>query len=774
MDHQSLWLLIFTLSAALCLLFLAFVQQKQSPVTLKVKPLTVLLLLVLVSLSSLWSFPTFSTSEVVGLHLEAFHPSFIVLPLLFLFLSMRMLTPLYSLLLAFCAGLILHYVAHQDLALVLILPALVLALSQSSAWAKHGHRSVFLRSPLLHVLVSLFALLPFVLTIESFVSLLYFQGALAPIVRQSGLIMLSLLPGAMLGGLALQALQIWMPENELLEEEAPAFAEPVAIESALDRIERLKKSDFGAEPEEFANESERALNLALQGLGTSWQQRENLLLDLLGQDFGQLSTEGYQKLVAQILELCLRGEVSVARLLLGSKNEAAVFRRQLQAGAGTNEASYTYLDFKLLEKMGSETRLVLNEVRPEQVFGLQTNVPCPASIIAFRFDRPAEQMALLWFGFEQNHWFSLDDLSFYDRMALETIRILSRQAELLHIKQDRLTLQQAFDLTPDLLFVLDAKGQVLRMNRGAQKLLDANPALSYEKEDGGRVLADWYRDLLNLQKESTSFRLPGGQSCEACLSSTKADVGEEGRVLLFRDKERINELNTQKSEFITSLGQALRSPLIRMGGFTRILKGFSNQSKEQLAYLASIENELEGMLRMIRNLSEIEQLGGAYQVSYRSFELNILVEDVLVLLTPQAKQNGVGLQCEMSDLSNGMSMNADYILIRQALCNLLENAISCSPHDTTVLLTVRKEAGFVSFSVRDSGKGIAPLDQNRVFTPYFQDEKGQMPDLGKSLGLPMVKLIAEKHRGRVRVESELGKGSVLFMDIPLSPLYKLG
>lgn len=116
-------------------------------------------------------------------------------------------------------------------------------------------------------------------------------------------------------------------------------------------------------------------------------------------------------------------------------------------------------------------------------------------------------------------------------------------------------------------------------------------------------------------------------------------------------------------------------------------------------------------------------------------------------------------------------ISADRILIQQAIYNLLENAIKFSPRGETILIKAEKDASWMHVSVQDHGKGIAPLDQSRIFDRFFfMDDEPNFDNRGQGLGLAIVKSIAEKHGGAISVESKLGVGSQFSFDIPLHRL----
>jgi signal transduction histidine kinase len=140
----------------------------------------------------------------------------------------------------------------------------------------------------------------------------------------------------------------------------------------------------------------------------------------------------------------------------------------------------------------------------------------------------------------------------------------------------------------------------------------------------------------------------------------------------------------------------------------------------------------------------------------------------------QSAQKQVQLDMNIPDQSD-LVIEADQALLQQALHNLVENAIKYTEADGTVKVNLHSMEDRIIFEVRDSGIGIAPADQPRLFEKFYRaGRRGLQQDKGTGLGLTIVKSIAERHGGRVWLESQLGKGSVFFFEIPRNQTDEMG
>ena len=173
--------------------------------------------------------------------------------------------------------------------------------------------------------------------------------------------------------------------------------------------------------------------------------------------------------------------------------------------------------------------------------------------------------------------------------------------------------------------------------------------------------------------------------------------------------------------------------------------------------VASVHNEA-GRLREI--LDDFSRYAGRLEVDTRPVDLAAVLEDLVDFLAPQAQLARVALT---TDFATPLPpARADVRLVKQAVLNLLLNAIQHSDEGGRVTLSLRRGAsGAIRVEVRDAGHGIAADQIGRVFEPYFSRRKG-----GTGLGLPLTRRIVEAHGGTIRVESQIGCGSTFSFDLP--------
>ncbi len=207
-----------------------------------------------------------------------------------------------------------------------------------------------------------------------------------------------------------------------------------------------------------------------------------------------------------------------------------------------------------------------------------------------------------------------------------------------------------------------------------------------------------------------------------------------------------------------------------MKGYTSLIKHIGNLSSQQEVLVNRLEAGIEDMKGLVNKVLDMERLDADIGLIYATFDIKEMINETIAMLNVQAQQKKIAVNTDLG-MIKAPYISADRILLQQAIYNLLENAIKFSPRGETVLIKAEKDASWMHITVQDHGKGIAPLDQSRIFNRFFyMDDEPSFENRGQGLGLAIVKSIAEKHGGSISVESKLGAGCLFYFDIPLHRL----
>ena len=223
-----------------------------------------------------------------------------------------------------------------------------------------------------------------------------------------------------------------------------------------------------------------------------------------------------------------------------------------------------------------------------------------------------------------------------------------------------------------------------------------------------------------------------------------------------------------KSEFLANMSHELRTPLNAIIGFSQVLRqrlfGEINEKQEEyLDDILSSGNHLLSLINDVLDLSKVE--AGQVELEVAAFSLREALERGVVMVREPAAEGGVRLSLEPApdvDIVEG-----DERRVRQVVFNLLSNAVKFTPTGGSVVVATERVGEEVQVSVTDTGPGIAPEDQERIFEEFQQTDVGVTEREGTGLGLALSRRLVELHGGRIWVESEPGRGSRFVFTLPL-------
>jgi GAF domain-containing protein len=241
---------------------------------------------------------------------------------------------------------------------------------------------------------------------------------------------------------------------------------------------------------------------------------------------------------------------------------------------------------------------------------------------------------------------------------------------------------------------------------------------------------------------------------------------------LFReieDKSRQLEVASQhKSEFLANMSHELRTPLNAIIGFSEVLtdRMFGELNEKQEEYLKDIYASGTHLLSLINDILDLSKIeAGRMELELTEFDLPTAIENALMLVRERAGRRSLALQTNIDDRLG--QIQADERKVRQVVLNLLSNAIKFTPEGGRIDVGAVSKDGFVEISVSDTGIGIAPEDQEKVFEEFRQVGTAAKKVEGTGLGLTLCRKFVELHGGKIWVKSQLGQGSTFVFTLPV-------
>lgn len=230
----------------------------------------------------------------------------------------------------------------------------------------------------------------------------------------------------------------------------------------------------------------------------------------------------------------------------------------------------------------------------------------------------------------------------------------------------------------------------------------------------------------------------------------------------------LQEANEHKDRFLANMSHELRTPLNSIIGFSDLIIAKSTKYSPEKAknHAQKILTAAEHLLELISDLLEIAKVdAGVITVEPSDFDLNSLANTVIEMLQPIADRRELDLSLELRNEKT--PIYADRRLIRQALINLINNALKFTKEGSVKLIISCEKENCV-IEVIDTGIGISPKEQKHIFKDFHRVEQGLTSNYeGVGLGLTLTKRIVDLHQGTIKVRSKLKEGSTFTVSLPL-------
>ncbi|HBD9332511.1 TPA: response regulator, partial [Legionella pneumophila] len=249
---------------------------------------------------------------------------------------------------------------------------------------------------------------------------------------------------------------------------------------------------------------------------------------------------------------------------------------------------------------------------------------------------------------------------------------------------------------------------------------------------------------------------------------------EEKNIELSLEKKKTEEKSRQKSEFIANMSHEIRTPMNGVIGFTNVLLE-SKLDPLQLDYVKTIKSSAQDLLSIINDILDFSKIdAGKLNLDCIPLDIRGCIDEVLSLASPNAHKKGIDL-IPITDINVPKMVLGDPLRIKQIISNLVTNAVKFTDHGYVLIRTkIEQETDkdyTLLFTITDTGIGISPEDQTKLFTAFNQADTSITRRYGGSgLGLVICKKLCEEMHGRISLTSEINKGSTFSARIKVEKL----
>jgi GAF domain-containing protein len=300
----------------------------------------------------------------------------------------------------------------------------------------------------------------------------------------------------------------------------------------------------------------------------------------------------------------------------------------------------------------------------------------------------------------------------------------------------------------------------------------------------GRAASMWMETIRHWSEDPSAIYPPGDMYAEqlelengriALVHLAPVLLQKEflGTVSIFRDVTHEVEVDRLKSEFVATVSHELRTPMTAVKGYVDILTmgaaGALNEN--QMHFLDIVRNNIDRLNILVSDLLDISRIeAGRVVLRMQPLDLHALAEEVIAEALDRSRSENKPMALSLEASRDLPPVLGDSERVRQILSNLVNNAFNYTPHNGTILVSIRREDGELRVDVQDNGVGIAPENQERIFDRFFRGEHPLvLATPGTGLGLPIVRQLVEMHNGRIWMKSTgvPGKGCTFSFTLPI-------
>lgn len=316
----------------------------------------------------------------------------------------------------------------------------------------------------------------------------------------------------------------------------------------------------------------------------------------------------------------------------------------------------------------------------------------------------------------------------------------------------------------DGVIVMDKSQKIILLNRAIQDIFNLNginlagkPLTTVIPNDDLRVLLG-RADNTPLKYHEINF--DDGR----VFNAQYTPIPQIGAAITMQDISYLKELDRLKSDFIHTISHDLRSPLTSILGYAELVERTGPLTPNQQEFLRRLQSSIQHITTLVNDLLDLGRLDAGFDTRREVVHLENILKYSLDLYENQLKKKNIKLEV---NIAAGLKpLRANPIRIRQMLDNLIGNAIKYTPAEGSVKINMAMEVDQIVIKVQDTGVGIPPEEQGRIFEKFYRASNAAKGAEGSGLGLAIVKTIVESHQGRVWVESAVGMGSTFIALLP--------
>ena len=344
-------------------------------------------------------------------------------------------------------------------------------------------------------------------------------------------------------------------------------------------------------------------------------------------------------------------------------------------------------------------------------------------------------------------------------------------ATLAKVEGERDKLDTMFLYMTDGVTAFSNDGTLIHHNPAAVEMLGFDVAEHKSYADIYKSIGAEFSELLHMEGSLFEYDLEiGDKTLKVSFARFGKESEDSGIIGIIHDFTAQQKLEKSRREFVANVSHELRTPLTNVKSYTETLAESPDAPEEMKArFYGVILNETDRMTRIVKDLLTLSRLDSA-KMDWKNelFSLKKSVENAYRAMEMEARRHGHKLTLSMDE--SLPSFFGDRERIEQVFINLLSNAVKYTAKDGRIDFSAEDYDDHIKITVKDNGIGIPEKDLPRLFERFYRVDKARSREMGGTgLGLAIAKEIVEHYGGEIRVESEYGHGTTVWIILPKQP-----
>ncbi len=479
----------------------------------------------------------------------------------------------------------------------------------------------------------------------------------------------------------------------------------------------------------------------------------------------------FEEAIRPILDNIIESDVYFGRICLVSNVvEGELTDEPITFVSSRIANDYAYLDIQLMEMMRDREYLDVPNCYRERRLQFHAEM-MPGALIAISIYYKNEFFGILWLGYKEPHQFTTEEIRYFTTMAGQASLAASNASLYYSAHVGKQRLESVLNAIPDPVFVLDNQNQIIIANQAAANLDGLKKVIKQGQPVHNLINNEKFLELI-VSRRDTDFEdeitLQDGRVFSVrCKNAAHTDLNA-GRICVLKDITYYKTVDKMRLEFVSTVSHELKTPLSLLKGYGTMIQMVGQLNERQKNYLDQMNLDLEGLSRLVNNLLDLDRLESGDALKISNFSCNELLDEAYHSFQPVIAQNKINFA--VTKLEKDILLSADRELILRALSNLIENAIRFTMMNGAINIGCEPKGNNIGFYVKDTGKGISPIDLNNIFNRLHTSDASSGTQ-HSSLGLSIVNSIVKRHGGKVNAQSQLGKGSLFSFELPIKPRF---